>query len=270
MKDTKIHVMRNGEVLIDRALAYKENTIHPMPYTGWFRSRRKKIEVPVSTYLIEHPKGLVLVDTGWHKDIRHHQRKHLTFFLSTMFHGRLPEGEAIDEKLKQKGFHQRDLDYVVLSHMHTDHVSGLKHVKDAKKIIVSEKEWKAANHDFGYVKTMWDGMKVSPFLFETIPFGPFHKGLDLFQDQSIYLVYTPGHSKGHVSVLVKVSKGWVLLASDVGYSTRSWEEQILPGVTTDVYQMRQSLQWVKEFSDRSDCFKVLANHDPDIGEGCIE
>ena len=37
--------------------------------------RIKKIWVPVSSYLIEHPKGLVLVDTGWHEEIRLNQKK---------------------------------------------------------------------------------------------------------------------------------------------------------------------------------------------------
>ncbi|HET7627095.1 MAG TPA: N-acyl homoserine lactonase family protein [Bacillales bacterium] len=270
MKEVKIHVIRNGKVLIDRALAYKEQTIHPMPYTGWFRGKKKKMWVPVSSYLIEHPKGLVLVDTGWHTDIRDKQRRHLSYLVSTMFKGKLPEGEAIHEQLHKRGFSPSDLDYVVLSHMHTDHVSGLKHVKDAKQLIVSEKEWNAANKDFGYVKSMWEGVKVDLFSMGKIPFGPFHKGLDLFQDESLYLVYTPGHSKGHVSVLVKVAGGWVLLAADAGYSPLSWNEQILPGVVTDENDMKKSLQWVKAFSERSDCVEVIANHDPEGKERIIQ
>lgn len=270
MKNTKIHVMRNGEVFIDRALAYKEKTFHPMPHTGWLRGKNKKMWVPVSTYLIEHPKGLVLIDTGWHKDMRTSQRKHLSYFLSTMFKGKLPEGEAVDEKLLQRDIEPEDLDYVVLTHMHSDHVSGLKHVKKAKKILVSAKEWQAANQQIGYVKSMWSGVNLSPFMLKDIPFGPYKKGIDLFQDQSLYLVHTPGHSTGHLSVLVKVSRGWILLASDVGYSQKSWDQEILPGRITDVNQMRRSLRWVKEFSSRSDCAVVLANHDPSVIEHCIE
>jgi N-acyl homoserine lactone hydrolase len=70
----KVHVLNTGKVYIDRALAYKEKTLHPIPFTGWLRGKTKKMWVPVSSYLIEHPKGLILVDTGWHEEIRFNQK----------------------------------------------------------------------------------------------------------------------------------------------------------------------------------------------------
>ena len=44
-----------------------------------FRSKQHQIKIPVSVYLIEHPKGLVLIDTGWHTDNRTHQIKIYVF-----------------------------------------------------------------------------------------------------------------------------------------------------------------------------------------------
>ena len=43
------------------------------------------------------------------------------------------------------GIKPKDLDYVVLSHLHSDHVSGVKMLIDAKNIITSEEEWAARN-----------------------------------------------------------------------------------------------------------------------------
>lgn len=159
-----------------------------------------------------------------------------------------------------------EIDIVLLSHLHSDHVSGVAHVQDAKKILTSELEWKAAHKRAGYIKSMWKGVKIDTFSLKPIPFGPYQLGLDLFNDGSIYLVHTPGHSDGMFSVLIKTEKGWLLLASDVGYSEKSWKEMVLPGVTVNQKAARLSLEWIKSFSEREDCIQVLANHDSMVEE----
>ncbi|RLQ94603.1 N-acyl homoserine lactonase family protein [Falsibacillus albus] len=260
----KINVWHAGNVYIDRSLAFRGKSLHPMSYTGWFRGADKKMWVPVSSYLIEHPKGLILVDTGWHEDMRKNQKNHLGRLAYSMFKGELPAGSSVREKLMEYGISSKDLDFVLLTHLHSDHVSGLEQVKDAKKILTSELEWEYAHKRAGYIKSMWKGIDIHTFPLKEIPFGPFNLGLDLFDDGSIYLVHTPGHSDGMFSILIKMQNGWVLLASDVGYSEKSWNDMILPGVTTNRKDAKKSLNWVKEFSEREDCLRVMANHDPNI------
>jgi N-acyl homoserine lactone hydrolase len=260
----KIHILHTGKVYIDRALAFKENGFHPMPYTGWFRGQNKKMWVPVSSYLIEHPKALILVDTGWNEEIRVNQKKHLGRFSYSLYKGELSQGNSISEKLHTLGIKSSDIDYVLLTHLHSDHVSGLRHVQDAKSILTSALEWKAANRKIGYIKSMWKGIPIDTFNLTDIPFGPFNKGLDLFGDGSLYLIHTPGHSEGQFSILIKMDKGWVLLASDVGYSRKSWDQMILPGITSNKKHAKQSLEWIRDFSNRDDCIDVFVNHDPEI------
>ncbi|WP_166245415.1 N-acyl homoserine lactonase family protein [Paenibacillus turpanensis] len=267
---SRIHILHTGTVQIDRALAYQERTLHPLPFTGWLRPASTRITVPVSSYIIEHSEGLVLIDTGWHTDLRHNPRGHLGFLASTMFQGSLPEGAAIHEQLAKLGVSERELKAVVLTHLHADHVSGVKHVSGAERILVSERELHAAERSPSYTKSMWEGAVLESFRLEPIPFGPFRLGLDLFGDESIYLVHTPGHSKGQLSILVKLKDGWVLLASDVGYSTRSWSEMILPGVMDNRTEAARSLEWVRQFAARPDCLGVYANHDPNVLPTIIE
>ncbi|MEY7849018.1 N-acyl homoserine lactonase family protein [Natrarchaeobius sp. A-rgal3] len=262
----RIHVLHTGSVYIDRALAFRERSLHPMPYTGWLRSNAKKLWVPVSAYLIDHPDGLVLVDTGWHTDMRKSQRSHLGFLPATMLTGRLPAGEAIHEQLTAMDVEVGDLTDVVLTHLDSDHVSGVEHVKDASNIIVSQPEWEARG-DVRYSPSMWDGVDINPFALTDIPFGPYNEGLDLFGDGRVYLVFTPGHSAGQLSVLVHNGIGWILLSSDVGYAERAWADGVLPGVTDNDDEARASLRWVAEFSQRDDCLAVLANHDTDVVPG---
>lgn len=266
---TKIHVWHTGSVYIDKALAFQEKTWHPIPYSGWLRKKENKSWFPVSTYLIEHPKGNILIDTGWNEDIRTNPKEHLGWLPNSMFKGKLPAGKSIKERLNRMNLSSEELDYVILTHLHADHVSGVKHVSGAKKILTSEVEWQAAQRGLGYVKSMWEDVPVETFELHDISYGPFKRGYDLLQDGSVLLVHTPGHSKGQVSVMISTQRGWVLLASDVGYAERSWEEQILPGVTVNKSDAQKSLAWVRDFSKREDCMYVLANHDPAVKEGVI-
>ncbi|GAK08272.1 N-acyl homoserine lactonase family protein [Geomicrobium sp. JCM 19038] len=256
-----VHIMHTGKVQIDRALALKEKGWHPAPYTGWLRSS-KKIWVPVSTYLIEHQKGLLLLDTGWHEAIRTNQRKHLGTLAHSMFKGVLPEGESIRELLQTRGYRAEDLDYVLLSHLDADHVSGLGHVQDASSILVSTEEWTVANRGMRYNKTMWKGASLITFDFEESGLGPVGRSYDLFGDGSVTLIHTPGHSRGMFSVLLKTSRASMLLVNDTGYCPQSWEELIVPGITVDDLQAKQSLRWVQQQASEVDY--VFANHDTTI------
>lgn len=266
----KIHIIHTGEVYIDQALAYKEKSFHPAPFTGWGRPKSKKIWVPVSAYLIEHPKGNILIDAGWSEEIREKPKEHLGFLAHSMFQGRLPKGESIAEQLHKLNFKSSDIDFVLLTHLHADHVSGIHHLKHAKKILTSEIEWKAAHKQVAYNKSMWKGIDIRTFSFTDIPYGPFQQGIDFFEDGSLYLIYTPGHASGMFSVMVKVQDKWILLASDVGYGEQSWKKMILPGLTTNSKKAKRSLKWVQNFSKQQYCHKIIANHDPSIKSGIID
>ena len=73
MDKIKIHVLHCGQVKVDCTLPFRKKTRNPISYTGLFRSKKHQLLLPVSAYLIEHPKGLVLIDTGWHTDVRINQ-----------------------------------------------------------------------------------------------------------------------------------------------------------------------------------------------------
>ncbi|GKU80032.1 N-acyl homoserine lactonase family protein [Paenibacillus sp. L3-i20] len=261
---TTIHVWHCGQVYVDQALAFREKLLHPAPYTGILRPKSKKNWVPVSTYLIQHQKGNILIDTGWSEEIRTSPKKHLGWFSHALFKAKLLPGQSVREQLYAIGLRPKDLDIVLLSHLHVDHVSGIKDLIDSSKFLTSAIEWKSANKDVGYNRSMWQDVPIQTFEMETIPFGPYNKGIDLFQEGTVYLVFTPGHSKGLFSVMVKTDGGWVLIVSDVAYAERSWKESIIPGITSNAEEALRSLQWVQQFSLRDDCRCILANHDPTI------
>ena len=147
MDKLKIHVLHCGTVVVDDSLPFSNNSRSPIGYTGLFRSRKHQVALPVSAYLIEHPKGLILIDTGWHTDVRNHMFKYLGPILYMVNKAYLPAGEAIDEQLTSLGYHPSDIDYLILTHLDCDHASGLKLVKEAKHILVSRDEDEGAKNN---------------------------------------------------------------------------------------------------------------------------
>ena len=61
----KIHVLHCGSMLVSKAVPYGGGVNLKNVRRGVFDKLSKRIELPVSAYLIEHPKGKVLIDTGW-------------------------------------------------------------------------------------------------------------------------------------------------------------------------------------------------------------
>ena len=261
----KIHVLHCGAVRVDRSLPFREKSLNPIAYTGIFRKEAYQTWLPVSAYLIEHPKGLVLIDAGWHTDVRIDQKKHLGWLHHLINKARLPAGQAINEQLHQRGIKPKDLDFVVLSHLHSDHVSGIQLVKDARKILVSELEMlDTKKNRMGYVPSLWDGVRFDTFQFEKSEYGNEKFSFDLFGDDSIVFVSTPGHTRGLTSTLIQENGKFVLLCSDSGYARKSWEQMILPGVMVDKEKVISSLEWVRSMSQLPNCREVIANHDNDI------
>lgn len=257
-----IHVMHTGLVKVDRALPFHGLDRNPLAFTGLFRSAKNQVTLPVSSYLIEHPKGLILVDTGWHKQVRRSNWAELgpQVQINT---GYLPAGWAIDERLAALGYKPEDLDLVLLSHLHCDHVSGLKHVAQAKRILVSQPEWHTANRlPLVYLPHEWRGVNVDTYQYENSDIGPVGESYDVFGDGSVLQVHTPGHATGMSATLIRNDAGrYVLLAADVGYANRSWEEMLTPGICTSRKAAITSLGWVREQAHNPNCIETLANHD---------
>lgn len=267
----KIHVLHCGSVGIDDATLQKEKTCHPAPYSGILRSKKHQIIVPVSAYLIEHPKGLILIDTSWDSIVRTDARKYLGWIHYTASTPYLPAGQAIDEQIKQLGFQISDIDYLFLSHLHTDHVSGLRLVKEAKRILVSDIELNhAKKNPMIYKPFMWENTKLETFSFDKTDIGPEKLSYDVFGDNSVVFVNLPGHTLGMAGSIIQNNGKFVLLCSDAGYMHDSWDKLLIPGITVDVKKAATSIKWVQEMSKNPNCLEVIANHDTAVKPSVIE
>lgn len=281
MANIKIHVFHTGEVCVAPDLPFGGDDCNAVKASGVFGDKSQRLWLPVSAYLIEHPKGKFLVDTGWARDVspngefdKKAQIRSLgSVILYEVNQGRIGLGECIDEQLLKMGIKDTDLDAVLITHLDCDHANGLKQVKGAKKFMVSADEVKFANkltNKVRYYKGWWDGIDLTEFQWNDMQ-GPVGRSYDLLGDGSIELINIPGHADGLYAVKVKNEEGkFVLLFSDGGYARKSWEEQITSGIAADKTLQKQSLAWIREQSLDPDCVESLANHDPDIAPHTIE
>lgn len=266
----KVHILRCGEVGVDPAVPFRDVSKNPIAYTGICRSKRLRIWLPVTAYLIEHPKGKVLIDTGWHRDVRVNPIKHLSPLLYMASKPRLSEGQAVNEQLKKINIETNELDYVFVTHMDCDHASGLELVKDAKKIMISEEELKAINSsNIRYANRFWNEVKIESFKMNKAQIGPFNRAYDVFGDNTILLIDAKGHTKGNFVVMVKNNDKFILLTGDCGYAKESWENLRIPGPLHNKEDMIMSLKWIKDMAHKEECIGVFATHDPEIKESVI-
>lgn len=69
MSETKIHIFHTGKVCVAPDLPFGGENTNILKASGLFTKSEKRLWLPVSAYLIEHPQGLILVDTGWHRNM---------------------------------------------------------------------------------------------------------------------------------------------------------------------------------------------------------
>jgi len=267
----KIHAMRCGTVGTDETIPDHSKSKNPFAYTGVFRGERHRVWLPVYTYLIEHPQGRILVDTGWHTDVRTSQKKHLSWKLNIASKAILPAGEAVTEQLAAKKLTPVDIDILLLTHMDVDHASGLSLVKDAKSIYAGKAELNAVSRgNIRYNKKLWAGIPVLPVpMVENAAF-PHRQAWDVFGDGTVYFVNLAGHSAGMTGVMIQNNGRYIILTGDACYNCQNWKDLKLPGITVDDDAARKSIEWIAGMSRSPNCVEILATHDSEVLPHSIE
>src|SRR5262245_18810653 len=86
--------------------------------TGLFlEGERGRLRVPVPAFLIDHPRGRVLFDTGLHPDLRRDPKGRLGA-IADLFTAELDVGEDVAGRLAAADVPIEHIDHVVLSHLH--------------------------------------------------------------------------------------------------------------------------------------------------------
>lgn len=218
----------------------------------------ERVLTPINSYLIDHPRGKVLFDTGMNKgcitDPKGTWGKLAELFIP-VYH----QGEDIGSQLLRLGYPPEDIDYVVLSHLHFDHAGGIQEFPRST-FILQHAEREAARFP---PPSQRGGYRKGDFDFP-LNWWEIEGSLDLFDDGSIVTIPTPGHTPGHQSLMVRLPNcGTLLLVADACYFQEDWEQTRVPGVIWDLAQGEKSLQRLKQLAAMEKALVVLG-HDPAV------
>ena len=226
---------------------------------------------PIPVFLARHPTaGNILVDTGLHPSVARDPRDNLGRFSAR--HYRVAEGEDVVSQLRDRGLDTSDIAVVVLTHLHQDHASGIEAFPEAR-FVVSATEWEGATSgSFPGLRHYRPAHYDFAFDFSTVDFdgepiesyGPFGRTFDLFGDGSVRLAYTPGHSAGHTSVILRLPRRDFVVIGDAVYDWKQFNEQTKPSMIADEHNWRRSLHELQAYRRTYPYALMVPGHDPEF------
>ena len=261
----RIHIVQTGTVAIKQVQRKGRQTGNPV--LNMLLDKNWTEPLPIYAFIIEHPEGLIVVDTGetarvaepgyfpwWHPYYRYGLKEWVQ-----------PE-EEIGPQMRALGFDPNDVRWVLLTHLHTDHAGGLAHFPKAEHL-VSRREYMNAKGARGlargFLSNRWPDW-FSPTLvdMQPEPIAPFPNSFPVTSVGDVRFVPTPGHTVGHLSVLVTAPEVTYFLAGDASYTQELMLSEQIDGVSRDRFTARQTLENIHTFCSTTPTV-YLPSHDPD-------
>jgi N-acyl homoserine lactone hydrolase len=219
-----------------------------------------RVTMPIPVFLIEHPKGRVLFDSGLHPDCQHDPVGRLGERMTSIYEIRFAPGEEISARLEAIDRDPTRIDFIINSHFHFDHVGGNALIPNAS-MIVQRREWEARlnpdvaiphgydprDYDIGHGLRLIDGEH------------------DVFGDGSVVCMPSYGHTPGHQSLRVRLASGDTVLAADACYFCQTLHERRLPRYVFDREAMMASLDRLQALETAG--ARIIFGHDPEFWQG---
>ena len=212
------------------------------------KDQDRQVMMPVVMFIIDHPKGLVVFDTGNNVAISDGNCKsHWNSWICDALQPSQTRAEVIDKQLEKVGYSVGDVKIVITSHSHLDHIGNIEMFPDAIHVIQKKElyqAWWPEKFQRGGAHVMADYDDARDFTYFELD-GDY----DLFGDGSMVVISTPGHTLGHQSVKVQLADtGTVLLTQDA-----VWVEENLEGypagLNYSILDYNKSVQRIKMLRD---------------------
>jgi glyoxylase-like metal-dependent hydrolase (beta-lactamase superfamily II) len=265
-----IHVIQTGDVQIKTRHVVARRTRRPARALDVLADRAWTPRLPIRAFAIEHPEGLIVVDTGesshandpgyqawWHPFMRTCERRWVT-----------PD-EEVGPQLRALGHDPTSARHVVMTHMHGDHAGGLPHFPGVDIILTTTEASMAMGRTGqlnGYLNSHYPAW-FSPrtVTFQGEPWETFDASIPLTRDGTVRLIPTPGHTLGHMSVVVDRGDHLVLLCGDATYSDVTFGAGSVDGVAQSAAHHRDSTRRMRELCARHPTV-LVPTHDPAAAE----
>ena len=282
--------VRLHPLLAGRALAPAAALLRESGRLAWRRAlglgvgKDAWMPIPIQAFLVEHPgAGLVLIDSGLHPSVAVKPSENFGRVTLLAFRDlQMDAGQALPAQLRERGLDPSAVKTVVMTHLHVDHASGISEFPGAT-FLVSRAEWDAAadqgpthgyvtrqfDHAFDYRLLDFEGAvregagsaRTGATASLVVSFSGFARSFDVFGDGSVRVVYTPGHTLGHMSVVLRTARGEVLVAGDAMYLRRTLDDTHLPYRMEDEHVFRRSLREIRRYADETPDALIIPGHD---------
>jgi N-acyl homoserine lactone hydrolase len=262
----RIHAIQTGRVKI------KQAQIEGRGHGLWRQlqpilSREWAEWSPVYAWAIEHPEGVIVVDTGSAAHLKSLPRWHPYFQFSVRFD--IEPEQEIGPQLQSRGISARDVSTVVLTHMHIDHDGGLEHFPYSRILASSDELARTSGIGgaiLGYLPNRWPKwFDPKPLLWQGARFGPFAHSARITNAGDVIAVPTPGHTPSHVSVIVQDGEEQIMLAGDASYLESTMLSGTVDGVSPDEAAANVTLADIRAYCSQRPII-YLPSHDPKSAE----
>jgi len=249
-QDIRLYAFSSGALTLGKGILQNLAPIDP------------PILLPVGFYVVRHPRGNVLFDTG-NNDKLISDPNYWPPALQSLKPAMTPD-VAIDVQLKKIGLTPDDITYVVVSHMHLDHGGNVG--KFPKSTLVVQRDemsnalWPKAGTGGPYVLNDFVGLRDGKQRMIQLD-----GDLDLFGDGTLVVKRWVAHTPGSQMMTVRLrNTGLAILTGDNVYFRENVEKNIPPNIVLAYYPtgFYTAYEWIRQqmASQKADFFTA---HDPD-------
>lgn len=183
----------------------------PIVVEGAFRPL--KVSMSMTTFLVEHPQGRFLIDPAMCADVHTQVVPLLPRALRRLVAPHKPV-LGLGEALSNAGHSVTDIDFVLPTHLHWDHIAGLLELPAPVPVLATAGEHTAAMQST-VTELLLRRRPFTPYVLDGPPVLTFTSSLDIFGDGSVILVDLAGHTPGSVGIILALENNTrVLLPGD--------------------------------------------------------
>ncbi|WP_306364464.1 MBL fold metallo-hydrolase [Nocardia sp. CC227C] len=230
----------------------------------------RELPMAMGAFLVEHPRARFLVDPALCANVHERVIPGLPFPVPLLVSPEKPV-LGLRDALAARDLSGDDIDFVLATHLHWDHVSGLLELPDSVELRLPavEYDWamRGAHAPIGVVRAPLRDRAVGGLELDGPPVLTFPRSHDLFGDGAVVLVDLAGHTPGSVGVLLAVADGTrVLLAGDAVWNRVQVrlirEKAPMPGQLFDA-DRDAAFRTIARLHALPDGIEVIASHDYD-------
>ncbi len=261
----KIHLISTGQVKISQNFRVGKGK-GAMRLINALSDRRFSNWLPIYCTVIEHPEGLIVIDTGIPATANDpvYFPPHIRLLQRAAPFQITPEQE-IGAQMRARGLDPREVRWVISTHLHQDHDGGMQHFPNAE-FLIGREEWAAGagwgGRMNGYFNGRWSNISPRLIDFTGRAYHSFGRSEAVTQAGDIRLVPTPGHSKGHLSVVIEQGDQIIFVAGDAAYTQDLLINDVIDGVGPDPDAQHETHRRILELAARVPTI-FLPSHDPE-------